>query len=155
MKDWWDKEDETRFLAKAAMINAQADEYTFEDVDEKTGQRTVHHMNGKLCTGENLADLGGLSLGVQAMLRKLHYLNAVVNSSLKKTHLQVFFCSWASVWKSKTTKEYKIQKLATDPHAPEDFRGNLVRNNEYFYEAWTVKQGDKMYLKPADRVIMW
>lgn len=155
MRDWWVKEDEERFLVKANMINAQADEYKFEDIDATTGQKTIHRMNGKLCTGENLADLGGLSLGVQAMLRNLHHSNAVIHASRKKIHLQVFFCSWACVWKSKTTKEYKIKKLATDPHAPEDFRGNLVRNIPYYYEAWTVKSKDKMYLKPEDRVVMW
>ena len=102
--------------------------------------------------GENLADLGGMSLGVQALIARLE---AKGDPALRKLHLELFFRSWANIWKQKASQAYLIQQLATDPHAPTPFRGNLVKNVDSFYEVFDVKSGDAMYLSPEARVRMW
>merc|ERR1711957_240882 len=98
--------------------------------------------------GENLADLGGMSLAYQALQQRL-------GSALTKDHSIAFFRSWANVWKSKETKAFIIQALTTDPHAPCSFRGNLLKNVDAFYEAFDVQPGDPMYVAPEKRVKMW
>merc|ERR1719272_1971789 len=98
--------------------------------------------------GENLADLGGMSLAVQALQKSCA-------GSISKDHLQAFFYSWGNIWKSKETKASIIQALASDPHAPPSFRGNLVKNVDAFYESFDLKEGDAMYVPKEKRVQMW
>mmetsp|Transcript_26901 Transcript_26901/g.32574 ORF Transcript_26901/g.32574 Transcript_26901/m.32574 type:complete len:738 (+) Transcript_26901:110-2323(+) len=145
LNNWWSDEDLKLFNAKTEVMHGQAEKYVFVDPADKT----PHKMNGKLTMGENLADLGGMSLACKAMLSRFG------NHSQRQLFLQLFFKSWANVWKIKQTPAYSVQQLATDPHAPAPFRGNLVKNNDYFYEAYPVREGDPMYLKESERVSMW
>merc|ERR1712139_230386 len=120
----------------------QAEKWTFEDVGEQKGveppEIKVHRMNGELTMGENLADLGGMSLAYQALQKRC-------GSAMSKENSLIFFRSWANIWKSKETKACIIQNLAADPHAPPSFRANLVKNIDAFYEAFEVLPGDPMH----------
>ncbi|CAE8609053.1 unnamed protein product [Polarella glacialis] len=149
INDWWQEEDAELFKKKCELMAEQAAVWSFEDVSTEEGKdKTVHVMNGELTMGENLADLGGMSLALQALQKRC-------GSALTKEHLVAFFSSWASIWKSKETKAFIIKSLATDPHAPCSFRGNLVKNIDSFYEAFPVEAGSAMYLAPEKRVNMW
>ena len=69
--------------------------------------------------------------------------------------LRLFFKSWANVWKQNISKEKRIMLLNMDPHAPTDFRGNLVQHIDYFYQVFNINENDKMYLLPEHRMKMW
>lgn len=144
--DWWQPADAELFAAKSKLMDAQAEKWSFV---EPGPSPTSHSLNPQLTRGENLADLGGLSLACQGLLHRLG------NSPQRKELLQLFFCSWANVWKVKQTPAYTVQQLATDPHAPTPFRANLVKNIDAFHETFEVNPGDAMWLAPEDRVKMW
>lgn len=146
INDWWQEEDAALFKTKCALMAEQAETWTFEDVPEE-GEAKVHRMNGELTMGENLADLGGMSLAFQALQKQ--------SGELSKEQALAFFTSWGNIWKSKETKAWTIQALSTDPHAPCSFRGNLVKNIDEFHETFGVQEGDPMYLPPDKRVKMW
>jgi len=148
INDWWQEQDANLFKAKCALMAEQAEKWTFEDKPEDNGETKTHRMNAELTMGENLADLGGMSLACQALQKRF-------GSALTKDHFVGFFSSWGNVWKSKETKAFTIQALATDTHAPCSFRGNLVKNVDKFYETFDLKEGDSMYLAPEKRVKMW
>mmetsp|Transcript_56687 Transcript_56687/g.165877 ORF Transcript_56687/g.165877 Transcript_56687/m.165877 type:complete len:764 (+) Transcript_56687:57-2348(+) len=151
INDWWKEEDAALFTGKCSRMAEQAASWTFVDTsesDEASKEPQVHKMNPELTMGENLADLGGMSLACQALRARL-------GSNMTKDHLVAFFSSWATVWKSKETKAFIIKALATDPHAPCSFRANLVKNVDAFYEAFAVEPGDPMYIAPDKRVQMW
>ncbi|KAI8608888.1 hypothetical protein BC830DRAFT_1209119 [Chytriomyces sp. MP71] len=146
LRDWWTEDDTALFKAKCDVMVKQT--WTF--VDPATGKE--HSLNPQLTMGENLADLGGISLSVQALLKRA---GSRVQGESRRALLRIFFNSWANVWKTKASDAYLINMLATDPHSPAQVRGNLVKNIDAFYEAYDVKEGDAMYLAPADRVVMW
>jgi len=148
INDWWTEEDAKLFKAKCDLIVAQTTTWTYEDEPAEGGEAKVHNMNGELTMGENLADLGGMSLAFQAF--KLNQ-----GGSLTKNQITAFFSSWGNVWKSKETKASIIQALASDPHAPPSFRANLVKNLDEFHEAFGVEEGDPMFLAADKRVKMW
>lgn len=146
INDWWNEADSALFKSKTDLMQAQAELYVYVDAENQQ----EHKQNGQLTMGENLADLGGMSLAVQAMERRLgadnpHY----------AAQLRLLFLSWSNVWKSKATSADKIKKLASDPHAPAEFRANLVKNVDQFYEAFDVPEGTQMYLPKEKRVQMW
>ncbi|KAI8820604.1 hypothetical protein BJ741DRAFT_638433 [Chytriomyces cf. hyalinus JEL632] len=145
VKDWWVDEDANLFQAKCDVMEKQKWSFT----DPATGK--VHELNPKLTMGENLADLGGISLSCQALLKRIEGRENVDRNAL----LRVLFHSWANVWRTKASDAYLVNQLATDPHSPPNVRGNLVKNVDYFYEAFGVKEGDAMYLAPSERVVMW
>ncbi|KAJ3234371.1 hypothetical protein HDU81_001479 [Chytriomyces hyalinus] len=143
--DWWVDEDGNLFKAKCGVMEKQKWSFT----DPATGK--VHELNPKLTMGENLADLGGISLSCQALLKRIEGRENVDRNAL----LRVLFHSWANIWRTKASDAYLVNQLATDPHSPPNVRGNLVKNVDYFYEAFGVKEGDAMYLAPSERVVMW
>ncbi|KAI9309770.1 peptidase family M13 [Obelidium mucronatum] len=148
MNDWWCPEDASLFQAKCDVMAKQT--WTF--LEPATGK--THTMNPKLCMGENLADLGGISLAVQALNRRIE--KRIGEDSARRSALyRIFFYNWAVVWKAKLTDDAIVSRIATDPHAPAPFRGNLVQNIDQFYDAFEVKPGDGMFLAPQDRVVMW
>eukprot|EP01088_Endostelium_zonatum_P003274 TRINITY_DN14484_c0_g1_i1.p1 TRINITY_DN14484_c0_g1~~TRINITY_DN14484_c0_g1_i1.p1 ORF type:complete len:627 (+),score=131.06 TRINITY_DN14484_c0_g1_i1:537-2417(+) len=150
LNDWWAEDDSKAFEAKAKTMEFQVDQFEYVTLDDN-GQKTVHHMKHKLTIGENLADLGGLSLGKKALLKYME-------GKEKKWVMEcvgVLLKSWANIWRQNITQEYATKLLAVDPHAPTSFRGNLVRNLDEFYEIFNIKPGDKMYLAPEKRVVMW
>mmetsp|Transcript_15197 Transcript_15197/g.27068 ORF Transcript_15197/g.27068 Transcript_15197/m.27068 type:complete len:732 (+) Transcript_15197:123-2318(+) len=154
MQNWWTDEDVELFTQKTKVMDRQAEQWTFEAKSDGDSKETkVHRMNGDLTRGENLADMGGLGLSCQALRKRLA--DANVSEDTQRVVLKVFFKSWANIWRSKETGEFTINQLATDPHAPCSFRGNLVQNIAQFYEVFDIKEGDGMYLKPEDRLEMW
>ena len=126
----------------------QAKSYEYIDSDKQ-----IHKMNQELTMGENLADLGGLTLSLKALLKYKNEEGKPLYDNPEA--LKLFFRSWANIWKCNYSEQMIIQKLISDPHGPVDFRANLVRNIDKFYEIFDVKKGDPMYLDEDERVKMW
>lgn len=145
--NWWTDKDNILFKKKADMMAEQARSYEYID-----SNNVSHTINSELTMGENLADIGGLSLSLQAMKTENDLLDG---NNFKDGVLELFFRSYANIWKKITREKNTIQLLSTDPHAPADFRANLVKNMDEFYIAFNIKKGDKMYLEPNKRVKMW
>ena len=111
-------------------------------------------MNGQLTMGENIGDLGGLSMAYTAYKLSLKGRPAPVIDGL--TGDQRFFLAWAQVWKAKYREEALVNQLKTDPHSPPQYRINgPLRNLDEWYAAFDVKPGDKLYLPPEQRVRIW
>ena len=147
LRDWWTAADKARFKGLTAKLVAQYNAFCPFD----SGQTCV---NGKLTLGENIGDLGGLSLAYRAYRLSLGGKSAPVIEGL--TGDQRFFLSWAQVWRSKQREEAARQQLLVDPHAPAQYRINgIVRNFGEWYAAFGVKPGDRLYLAPRDRVQIW
>jgi putative endopeptidase len=145
LRNWWTKEDEARFKAKTDMLVKQYD--AFEPVPG-------YHVNGALTLGENIGDNSGLAIAYKAYKISLHGQPAPVIDGL--TGDQRFFMGFGQVWRSKMRDEAQINQVKTDPHSPGQFRANgTLRNQAAFYEAFGIKEGDKMYLKPEERVTIW
>jgi predicted metalloendopeptidase len=145
LRNWWTKEDEARFKAKTDMLVKQYD--AFEPVPG-------YHVNGALTLGENIGDNSGLAIAYKAYKISLHGQPAPTIDGL--TGDQRFFMGFGQVWRSKMRDEAQINQVKTDPHSPGQFRANgTLRNQAAFYEAFGVKEGDKMYLKPEERVTIW
>jgi predicted metalloendopeptidase len=145
LHDWWTKEDHEKFAAKTKALIDQYDAY--EPVPG-------YHVNGELTLGENIADNSGLAIAYKAYLLSLDGKEAPVIDRF--TGAQRFYLSFAQSWRDKTRDEQTIVYLKSDPHTPDKFRVNgSVVNQPAFYSAFGVREGDKMYLPPAQRVIMW
>lgn len=145
LTDWWTAEDATKFNAQAAKFGKQ-----YAAVEVLPGA----HINGDLTMGENIADLGGLLLALDAYHLSLKGKPAPVIEGV--TGDQRVFLGWAQVWRGKYRDDRMRQQLVTDPHAPPKYRVQVpVKNIDAFYEAFGVKPGDAMYLAPADRVRIW
>lgn len=145
LAEWWTPEDAAKFEAAAKKFGAQ-----YSAIEILPGA----HINGDLTMGENIADLGGLLLALDAYHLSLKGQPAPVIDGL--TGDQRVFLGWAQVWRSKMKEDRQRQLLAIDPHSPARARVNVpVRNIDAFYEAFGVKPGDKMYLAPDQRVSIW
>lgn len=149
LNDWWSEEDGQLFQKKTEIMVSSVEKYVYKD--EETGKE--HKMNPQLTMGENLADIGGLSLSMKALLKHLSEKNA--DKTRIRASLRVFFKSWANVWKQNIKKDRRVMLLNVDPHAPTDFRGNLVQHMDEFYDVFDIKESDPMYLEPKDRMKMW
>ena len=145
LRNWWTKEDHERFGARTAALVAQYDAYS---------PLPGYHLNGKLTLGENIADNSGLAIAWKAYQISLGGKPAPVIDGL--TGAQRFFVGWARVWPEKRREPEVLRMLKIDPHSPGRFRANgAAVNQEAFYEAFGVKEGDRMYLPPAKRVTIW
>jgi putative endopeptidase len=145
LTDWWTPEDAAKFDAQAKKFGAQ-----YAAVEVLPGA----HINGDLTMGENIADLGGLLLALDAYHLSLKGQPAPVIDGL--TGDQRVFLGWAQVWRGKYRDDRMRQQLVTDPHSPPKYRVQVpVKNIDAFYEAFGVKPGDPMYVAPADRVRIW
>ena len=146
LKDWWTDEDAKKFEVKTNMIVNQFNNYTVLD---------TLHVNGKLTLGENIADLGGLSVAYEAF--KTYSAQAKSSGKIDGfTADQRFFLSWAQVWRSKMRPEAEANQIQTDPHSPGKFRCNgPLTNMAEFYEVFGIKQGDKMWRPETERVKIW
>ena len=143
--DWWTKADAERFDARAARLGAQ-----FSAMQPLPGA----HINGKLTMGENIADLGGLTLGLDAYHASLQGHPAPIIGGM--TGDQRVFLGWAQVWRQKLRPDTERERLVTDPHSPPMARVNGPAHNiDAWYKAWDVKPGDALYLPPRDRVKIW
>ncbi|MFT4045139.1 MAG: M13-type metalloendopeptidase [Solimonas sp.] len=145
LKSWWSDADRKNFEARTHALIAQYDAY-----EPLPGQ----HVDGANTIGENIGDLGGLSISYKAWQLALHGQPAPVIDGF--TGDQRFFIGWAQVWRRKYTDENLLMRLKSDPHAPSEYRCNgIVSNVPAFYAAFDVKEGDKMYLAPEKRVKIW
>lgn len=146
LNTWWQNEDTTRFMAKTKVLQDQYSEFTVLD--------TVH-LDGKLTLGENIADLGGLTIAYDA-LQKYYERHGKPEEIDGFTAEQRFFMSWAQVWRIKMRDEALFQRVMTDPHSPGYYRVNgVVSNMPEFYEAFGVKEGDAHYRAEGDRAKIW
>ncbi|HUX70312.1 MAG TPA: M13 family metallopeptidase [Cellulomonadaceae bacterium] len=160
LEDWWTVDDRAEFETRTRALIAQYDEFRPRQL---TGEEhTATHVNGALTIGENIGDLGGMSIALTAYRIALSHAaghpvdlaDAPVVDGL--TGLQRVFLGWARTWRSKGREAEILRRLATDPHSPDEFRCNgVVRNVDAFYDAYDVRPGDALYLAPADRVRIW
>lgn len=145
LRDWWQQSDSAQFAQRAQKIIRQFDE--FVPVDSL-------HINGSATQGENIADLGGLLLGLDAFRKTDTYKNGEKIGGY--TPLQRFFLGYAYGWMAQFRKEALARQVMTDVHSPEKERTNgPVVNVPEFYEAFDVKPGDKMYRPDSLRVSIW
>ncbi len=145
LSDWWTAEDKAKFEEKTKKIVEQFDGY--EVIDGL-------HINGKNTQGENIADLGGLIMGYEAFKKTEQYRNNVIIGGF--TPDKRYFLGHAQAWMVRYRDEALVTRVKTDEHSPAKWRviGPLSDCNE-FYEAWGVKEGDKMWRAPEDRVKIW
>ncbi|MEU7763734.1 M13 family metallopeptidase [Nocardia sp. NPDC049190] len=148
MIDWWTDEDRAEFGKRTKALIDQYNVLSPESLPDE------HTVNGEFTIGENIGDLGGLSIALEAYKISLGGGEAQEIDGL--TGLQRVFYGWAQVWRAKARTEEAIRRLAVDPHSPPEFRCNaVVRNIDSFHEAFDVKPGDGLYLAPAERVKIW
>jgi predicted metalloendopeptidase len=145
LRDWWTEEDTRKFDMRKNALAAQYDGY--EVIDGLT-------INGQFTSGENIGDLGGLSIAHLAYKLSLEGKEAPVIDGW--TGDQRFFLGWAQIWRSKARAEETKRRLTIDPHSPPKFRANgAAVNVPAFYMAFDVKEDDGMYLPPEERVKIW
>ncbi|MGZ4576550.1 MAG: M13 family metallopeptidase [Mycobacterium sp.] len=146
--DWWTDADRAEFGARTKALIEQYGAYTPRGLD------AGHHVNGAFTVGENIGDLGGLSIALLAYQLSLNGQPAPVIDGL--TGVQRVFYGWAQVWRTKSRQAEAIRRLATDPHSPPEFRCNgVLRNMDAFYEAFDVAEDDALFLAPQRRVRIW
>lgn len=149
LKNWWTTEDRKKFNALTGALAAQYDGYC--PFPGPTPPKQC--VNGKLTLGENIADLAGLTVAYQAYHLSLHRKKAPVIDGL--TGDQRFFLGWAQVWRQNMRDAMLENLLVSDPHSPTRARASVVRNLDTWYAAFKVKPGQKLYLKPDERVKIW
>jgi putative endopeptidase len=147
LENWWTDSDRANFDERGDELVAQYNGFCPLDDGETC-------VNGRLTLGENIGDLGGLSLAYRAYKMALGGKEAPVIDGL--TGDQRFFIAWAQVWRSAQREDNYRQRLRTDPHSPEEYRTNgVVRNIDAWYEAFNVTPEDDLYLPPEERVTIW
>ena len=146
LKNWWTPEDKKNFENATKALAKQYNQY--EPVKGV-------FVNGTFTSGENIADLGGVNIAFDALQMYLKDKGNVGKIS-NFTQEQRFFISWGTVWRTLSTDKYLTNQVKTDPHSPGYFRsfGPLV-NVDAWYKAFDVKEGDKLYKKPEDRIKIW
>lgn len=145
MKNWWTPQDLAAFKKRTSALVAQYNSFkAFPDLN----------VNGAFTLGENIGDLGGLSIAIKAYKATLNGKEAPVMDGF--TGMQRVFLGWGQVWAEKIREEALRSQIANDPHSPALFRVNgTLRNVPEFYEAFNVKPGDSLYLAPEQRVKIW
>ncbi len=147
LTDWWTADDRAAFEARTATLIEQFNALSPAQVPE-------HFVNGALTIGENIGDLGGLSIAWKAYLLSLGGEEPPVIDGLSGA--ERFFLSWAAAWQLKARDEEVIRLLAIDPHSPNEFRCNqIVRNIDDFYDAFGLTESDALWLPPDERVTIW
>jgi putative endopeptidase len=145
LRNWWTDTDRANFKAKADALVKQYDGYS---------PLPGYYVNGKLTLGENIADNSGLAIAYKAYKISLNGQPAPVIDNMSGE--QRFYMGFGQVWRIKARDEAQLQLLKTDSHSPGQFRANgTLVNQPGFYDAFGVKEGDKLYLKPEERVIIW
>jgi predicted metalloendopeptidase len=145
LRDWWTAEDHAKFKAKTALLIREYD--AFEPVPG-------FHINGALTLGENIADIAGIEIAYKAYHASLGGHPAPVIDGMSAD--QRFFIGFAQSWLGKQRDESTIAQLKSDPHSPDKFRTNgVVVHLPAFYSAFSVMPGDKMFIPPEQRVVLW
>ncbi|MGC5256090.1 M13 family metallopeptidase [Gordonia sp. DT218] len=146
--DWWTDDDRSEFSARTRKLIEQYSEFTPEGLDEE------YKVNGEFTIGENIGDLGGLSIALVAYRLAMQGTTPPEIDGL--SGVQRVFYSWAQIWRTKTRDAEAIRRLSIDPHSPPEFRCNgVIRNIDAFYDAFDVSSGDKLYLDESERVRIW
>jgi putative endopeptidase len=145
LKNWWTPADLAAFKAKTGALVSQYNGFkALPDLN----------VNGEFTLGENIGDLGGLSIAIKAYKESLNGKEAPVIDGF--TGMQRVFLGWGQVWGEKTREAALRSQIARDPHSPAKFRINgVVRNVPEFYEAFKIKPTDSLYLAPEKRVKIW
>ena len=147
LNNWWSDADRAEFEKRANALIAQYDQLRPEIAPDV-------HVNGALTIGENIGDLGGLTIAFKAYQLSLRGAAAPVIDGF--TGYQRLFLGWAQVWRQKMRPEEVKRRISTDPHSPDEFRCNqVVKNLVEFYEAFDVKEGDALFLPENERVRIW
>jgi putative endopeptidase len=145
LADWWAPEDATRFQEQTRRLGAQYG--AFEPVSGM-------HINGDLTMGENVADLGGLLLALDAYHLHMNGRPSVTMDGYNGE--QRVFLGWAQVWRSRSRDDFLRRQLVSDPHSPERFRVlGPVRNIDAWYTAFNIQPSDPLYIPPEQRVRIW
>ncbi|MFN8296397.1 MAG: M13 family metallopeptidase [Chitinophagales bacterium] len=145
LKNWWQEEDEKKFTEKAQKYIDQFNNYVVLD---------SMHINGKATLGENIADLGGLVIALDAFKKTQQYKEGKLIDGL--TPLQRYFLGYSLGWLYHSRDEELATRVLTDVHSPPFLRVNGPFSNiDDFFEAFGIKEGDKMYRTPVDRVKIW
>ncbi|MEA3003816.1 MAG: putative endopeptidase [Sphingomonadales bacterium] len=147
LRDWWTAGDAAKFEAQATRLGAQYEAYSFAELPGM-------HINGRASMGENIGDLGGTMISLDAYHNSLHGRRAPLLGGY--TGDQRFFLGWGQVWRTLQRPEALRQQLVSDPHSPGQIRAVApLRNVDAWYTAWGIKPGDRLYIAPADRVRIW
>jgi predicted metalloendopeptidase len=145
LRDWFTSEDHQKFKAKTRALVAQYSAY--EPVPG-------YFVNGELTLGENIGDNSGLEIAFKAYRLSLAGKSPPVIDGL--TGVQRLYLGWVAVWRGKEREAEAIQRIKTDPHSPSAVRGTATLvNQDGFYAAFGVKEGDKMYVPPDKRIAIW
>ncbi len=143
--NWWNSADVARFKALTSRLAGQYSRY-----EAIPGA----YVNGEMTLSENIGDLGGLGIALEAYHFSLHGQPAPLLDGTSGD--QRFFLSWAQTYRENIREQALRANLAADPHSPAVFRVNgVVRNIGAWYEAFGVKKGDRLYLEPGDRISIW
>ena len=146
LNEWWTEADRAAFKERSDRLIEQYNGFEPRDLP---GER----VNGALTVGENIGDLGGLTIAHKAYLISLGDEPMPEHDGLSGS--QRVFLNWAHVWRTKVRKEQAMQFLTVDPHSPVEFRANIVRNLDEFHEAFATSPGDGLWLDPEQRVRIW
>jgi putative endopeptidase len=147
LRNWWTDASREQFDARTDRIVAQ-----YEEFSPVEGM----NVNGRLTLGENIGDIGGLSMAYRAyhMYLDAHGGEAPVIDGF--TGDQRFFMAWAQVWRRLYTEDNLVARITTDPHSPSEYRTNgVVRNMDVWYAAFGVTEDNALYLPPEERVSVW
>ena len=148
---WWSDADRKAFEKRTASLISQFNELSPSQLPDE------NKVNGELTIGENIGDLGGLGIAYRAYLLSLKDNGGAEPAPIDGlSSKQRLFLSWAQAWRTKGRDEMVLQRLATDPHSPPEFRCNqIVRNIDAFYEAFDLSPEDKLWLDQSQRVSIW
>ena len=148
---WWSDADRKAFEQRTASLISQFNELSPSQLPDE------NKVNGELTIGENIGDLGGLGIAYRAYLLSLKNNGGSEPAPIDGlTAKQRLFLSWAQAWRTKGRDEMVLQRLATDPHSPPEFRCNqIVRNIDAFYEAFDLSPEDALWLDQSQRVSIW
>ena len=147
LRDWWTAEDAAKFEAQAATLGGQYEAYEFPQLPDM-------HINGKVAMGENIGDLGGLTIALEAYRRSLDGKPAPVIDGF--TGEQRFFMGWAQVWRTLWRDDALRQQLVNGTHSPGQIRAFApLRNMDAWYSAFGVTEGDALWIAPEERVRIW
>jgi putative endopeptidase len=144
--NWWTDDDRARFTERSEALIAQYDEF-------EPRALPGHKVNGALTVGENIGDLGGLTIALLAYEVSLGGESAPEIDGL--TGRQRLFNNWGLIWRIKSRPELALQMLSVDPHSPPEFRANVVRNLDEFHEEFATSPEDDLWLDPGARVRIW
>ncbi len=146
LNNWWTEDDLKQFEGLGGSLAEQYD--AIEVLDSV-------YINGKFTLGENIGDLGGVNAAYDGLQIHLEE-NGNPGKIDGFTPEQRFFMSWATVWRTKMRDEALKNLIKTDPHSPGMYRAYVpLQNIDAFYEAFDIKEGDKMYVKPENRIYIW